>query len=176
MPDPIHEEALTTPLPGSILTIEREFDAPRESVWMAWTDPEQVKLWWAPQEFTTPVCRISLRVGGTFFVCMRSPDRRDYCSISFYREIAAPERLVATMSFADPQGNIVPASTYGMSSDFPREMLLSVTLSESGGKTKMTLSHAGIPSGSEMDNAREGWIQSLDKLEAVLEAAKSKRA
>lgn len=172
MPDPLHEEALAAPPPGSILTIEREFDAPREAVWTAWTDPEQVMLWWAPEGFTTPVCRISLRVGGTFFVCMRSPDGRDYCNISFYREIAAPERLVATMSFADLKGNVVPAATYGMSPDFPLEMLLTVAFAESGGKTKMTLTHAGIPPGQEMDNALEGWNQSLDKLAKLLAAAK----
>jgi len=170
--DPIHEEALTTPEPGTILTIEREFDAPRERVWMAWTDPDQVKVWWAPAGFTTPVCRISLRVGGEFFVCMQTPDGRDFCNISFFREIAAPERLVATMSFADVQGNVVPATTFGMSPDFPREMLLTVTLAESGGKTRMTLAHAGIPPGAEMDNAREGWNQSLDNLAGLLVAGR----
>jgi len=161
-------------LPGSILTVEREFDAPRESVWMAWTDPEQVKLWWAPEGFTTPICRISLRVGGNFFVCMRSPDGRDFCNTSFFREIAVPERLVATMSFADVQGNVVPATSYGMSSDYPREMLLTVTFQESGGKTKLGLTHAGIPMGEEMDNAREGWNQSLDKLATVLAGMKGR--
>lgn len=170
--DPIHDEALTTPRPGSILTIERDLAAPRQKVWMAWTDPEQVKVWWAPEGFTTPVCRISLRVGGNFFVCMRSPDGQDFCNTSFYREIEAPERLVATMSFADVKGDVVPASTYGMSPDFPSEMLLTVTLAESGGKTKLTLTHAGIPEGQEMENARDGWNQSLDKLAALLAASK----
>jgi uncharacterized protein YndB with AHSA1/START domain len=175
MPDPIHEEALAQPLPGTILTVEREFDAPRKSVWMSWTDPEQVKLWWAPEGFTTSACRISLRIGGAFFVCMRSPDGRDFCNIAFYREIVAPERISASMSFADLQGNVVPATTYGMSSDFPQEMLLTVTFEEAGGKTKMTLTHVGIPPGDEMENAREGWNQSFDKLAAALAADKAGR-
>jgi len=175
MSDPAHEEALAPPAPGTILTMEREFDAPRKTVWMAWTDPEQVKLWWAPEGFTTPICRISLRIGGSFFVCMRSPDGRDFCNIAFYREIVAPERISCVMSFADLQGNVVPATTYGMSPDFPREQLLTVTFAESDGKTKMILSHAGIPPGDEMENAREGWSQSFDKLAAALAAQQAGR-
>ena len=175
MPDPLHEEALAPPSPDSILTIEREFAAPRKTVWMAWTDPEQVKLWWAPEGFTTPVCRISLRIGGSFFVCMRSPQGQDFCNIAFYREIIAPERISATISFADLQGNAVPAATYGMSPDFPLEMLMTVTFDEAGGKTKMTLTYAGVPPGKEMDNAREGWNQSFDKLAAALAAEQAGR-
>ncbi|MGZ5555339.1 MAG: SRPBCC domain-containing protein, partial [Candidatus Aminicenantales bacterium] len=62
--DPMNRQSLTTPPPGSILVIDRVFDAPRERVWMAWTDPDLVRRWWGPKGFTTPVCRISLRVGG----------------------------------------------------------------------------------------------------------------
>ena len=50
---------------GSELVITRVFDAPRELVWNAWTEPERVKRWWGPQSFTAPFCRIDLRVGGT---------------------------------------------------------------------------------------------------------------
>jgi len=50
---------------GSELVITRVFDAPRELVWNAWTEPESVKRWWGPKGFTAPFCRIDLRVGGT---------------------------------------------------------------------------------------------------------------
>jgi uncharacterized protein YndB with AHSA1/START domain len=50
---------------GSELVITRVFDAPRELVWNAWTEPERVKRWWGPEGFTAPFCRIDLRVGGT---------------------------------------------------------------------------------------------------------------
>jgi uncharacterized protein YndB with AHSA1/START domain len=52
---------------------------------------------------------------------MRSPDGRDFWSKGFFREIAAPKLLVMTDSFADENGNIVPASYYEMSKDFPLE-------------------------------------------------------
>jgi uncharacterized protein YndB with AHSA1/START domain len=172
MKDPTHEEALAPAPAGTFLAIERELAFPRERVWMAWTDPDQVRLWWGPTGFSTPVCRLSLRVGGEFFFCMRSPEGKDYCSVAFFREIKAPERIVASLSFADPQGNIVPATTYGMSPDFPRETLLEVTFTEADHKTHLRLKQFGIPAGKEMEDARQGWNQSFDKLAIVLAAAK----
>ena len=170
--NPMDRESLPPPARDSILVIEREFDAPRDRVWMAWTDPDLVKRWWGPKGFTTPVCRISLRVGGTYFFCMRSAEGKDYCNTGFYREIVPFERIVATDSFADEKGNIVSATSYGMRPDFAREMLQIVTFEEIGGKTKLTLSHAGIPPGEDMESAREGWSQSFDKLADLLAAEK----
>ena len=150
------------------LVIERFFDAPRERLWKAWTDPDLMARWWGPSGFTAPVIQIDLRVGGKFLGCMRSPDGKDYWSTGVYREIVAPERLVTTDSFADEQGNVVSASYYGMSADFPLELLVTITLEEQGGKTKLTLVHAGMPAGEDRDMARAGWNESFDKLAALL--------
>jgi uncharacterized protein YndB with AHSA1/START domain len=146
------------------LLITRILDAPRESVWKAWTDPDLMKRWWGPKGFTSPYCKIDLRIGGKFLYCMRSPEDKDYWSTGIYREIIAQERIVFSNSFADEKGNVVPATQYGMSSDFPLEMLVTVTFEEIEGKTKLTLSHVGIPSGADRDGANVGWNQSLDKL------------
>jgi uncharacterized protein YndB with AHSA1/START domain len=78
------------------------------------------------------------------------------------------ERLVCTDCFADEKGNIVPATRYGMSAEFPLEMLVTVTFEEEGGKTKLTLKHAGLPPGKDLDDCREGWSQSFDKLAEAL--------
>src|SRR5574337_723768 len=140
------------------LKITRVFDAPREQVWKFWTDPELFKRWWGPKHFTTPVSRIDLRVGGRYVNCMRSPEGRDYWSTGVYREIVPPERIVCTDSFADEKGNIVPASLYGMPGDWPIELLVTMTLEDEGaGRTKMTLRHAGIPSGNMNDDTETGW-------------------
>ena len=146
------------------LVITRIFDAPRNHVFKAWTEPEQMKRWWGPKGFTTPYSRIDLREGGKYLNCMRSPEGKDYWSTGAYREIIEPERIVCTDSFADEKGNVVPASHYGMTSDFPLEMQVTVTFEEISGKTKLTLRHAGIPSGKDQDGARQGWSQSFDKL------------
>lgn len=111
-----------------------------------------------------PFCNIDLRVGGVFHSCMRSPEGKDYWGTGVYREIVPFERIVCTDSFSDEKGNIVPATYYGMSADFPLEMLLTVNFDERGGKTRLTLRHFGIPAGRDQDDARTGWNESLDKL------------
>lgn len=157
------------------LTITRVFDAPRELVWKAWTEPERVKRWWGPKGFTSPVIKIDLRVGGEYLSCMRSPEGQDFWSKGIFREIVAPERLVMTDSFADKEGNTVPASYYGMSGDWPLEMLVTVMFEEQEGKTKLTLKHSGIEgiSDTDRDNMKQGWSQSFDKLAEYQEKEKS---
>lgn len=147
------------------IVITRIFDAPRALVWRAWTDPGQVKLWWGPKNFTTPVCKIDLRVGGTYLYCMRSPEGSDYWGTGVYREIIEPERIVYTDSFADERGNPVPASYYGMAGDWPAELVVTVTFEEhEKGRTKLTLRHVGIPAGRMSELTAAGWNESLDKL------------
>lgn len=154
---------------GQELVITRVFDAPRELVWKAWTDPERVKRWWGPKGFTAPFCNIDLRVGGVYLNCMRSPEGRDYWSTGVYREIVPLERIVCTDSFANEKGNVVSATYYGMSPDFPLEMVITVTFHEHEGKTMLTLKHVGIPD-IESENAKAGWNQSFDKLAEDLAA------
>ena len=146
------------------IVITRVFDAPRELVWKAWIDPEHFQRWWGPKDYSCPFCQMDLRVGGKYLNCMRSPEGQEYWSTGVYREIIPMERIVFTDCFADEQGNVVPAAQYGMSSDFPLEMLVEVTFEEQDGKTKMTLKHIGIPTGPEHKGAQQGWNESFDKL------------
>ena len=147
-----------------VLVVERVFDAPRELVWKAWAEPERCMRWWGPKGFTTPVCKIDFRVGGVWLNCMRSPEGQDFWSTGVYREIVEPERIVTTDSFADAEGNPVPASHYGMEGDWPLEALITVTFEELEGNTRLTLRHAGIPAGEGRDGAQQGWSESFDKL------------
>lgn len=154
-------------IPNEIV-VTRIFDAPRELVWKAWTDSERMKLWWGPAVFTAPVCKIDLRVGGKYLFCMRSPQGQDYWSTGVYREIVPPSRLVYVDNFADAQGNIVPASHYGLPGDWPSQIVVTVTLEEENGKTKMTMRQQGIPSGMMSEMTSQGWNGSFDKLAASL--------
>jgi uncharacterized protein YndB with AHSA1/START domain len=99
---------------------------------------------------------------------MRGPDGKEYWSTGTYKEIIEPNRFVCTDSFADEHGNIVPASYYGMSSDMPMEMEVEVTLEDIGGKTRMTLKHCGFPDREIVEQTKEGWNQSFDKLAECL--------
>ena len=146
------------------LIITRVFNAPRELVWRAWTDPKHFKQWWGPKDFTCPFCEMDLRVGGKYLNSMRSPSGKEYWGTGVFREILPMERLVFTDSFADEKGNVVPATHYGLSPDFPLEMLVIVTFEDLGGRTKITLEHIGLPVGPDSKGAEQGWNESLDKL------------
>ncbi len=148
---------------GEPLVITRVFDAPRDRVWKAWTDPERFMRWWGPQGFTSPACEIDFRVGGKYLACMRSPEGKEYWSTGVYREIVPGKRIVYTDNFADAEGHVVPASYYEMPGDWPPELLVTVTFDETRGKTKMTLRHEGIPPGTASD-CEAGWSGSFDKL------------
>jgi uncharacterized protein YndB with AHSA1/START domain len=150
------------------LVIERLFEARRERVWEAWTNPEQVKRWWGPKDFTAPYAESDLRVGGKYLYCMRSPEGKEYWSGGVYREIVPLERIVATDSFTDANGKVVPAAQYGLGGDWPLELVVTVTFEDQGGKTKMTLRHIGIPAGENLEETRQGWSQSFDKLAEAL--------
>ena len=151
------------------LAIERIFDAPVELVWQAWTQPEHLEKWFGPKDFTAPAVQNDFHVGGKYLYCMRSPDGQDYWSTGVYREIIQHRRIVATDSFADADGNVVPASHYGMQGDFPIEMQTTVTFEAQGNRTKLTINQAGMPAGMQ-EMAGTGWNQSLDKLAAHLAA------
>jgi uncharacterized protein YndB with AHSA1/START domain len=149
------------------LVIERVFDAPRERVWEAWTEPEQVKKWWGPKEFTAPSIESDFREGGKYLYCMKAPDGQDYWSTGTFREIVPMERIVVTDSFADEKGNVVPPDHYGIS-DHPLEGRMTVTFEELGDQTRLVIRYEGMAPGEMRDMAEAGWNETLDKLAAIL--------
>lgn len=76
------------------MVIERIFDAPRELVWEAWTNPEHVAQWWGPDGFTTTIKKMDFRVGGVWKLVMHGPDGKDYPNSSIFREIVEPECIM----------------------------------------------------------------------------------
>jgi uncharacterized protein YndB with AHSA1/START domain len=134
-------------------------------VWKAWTDSEQVKRWWGSKDFTAPYAKLDLRVGGKYLYAMRSAEGQVYWSTGVYRAIVPMEKIVATDNFSDEKGNVVSASHYGMSGEWPLELMVTVMFEAApGGKTKMTLLHVGIPAGDNREMVRQGWNQSFEKL------------
>ncbi len=150
---------------SNALVITRTFNAPRELVWKAWTVPEHLMKWWGPKDFTSPVCKMDLRVGGKFLFCMQlKSDGKNYFSTGTYMEIIPFEKLVYTDSFADENGNVVSSTQHGLPDGFPPQMLVTITLEELNGKTIMTVRQVGMPAGKMKEMAFIGWNQSLDKL------------
>ena len=142
------------------LVITRIFDAPRELVFKAWTDPKHLAQWWGPKGFTNPVCEMDVRPGGSLRIVMRAPDGVDHPMKGVFREVVEPERLVFTNVAVDAQGNHL------------LEGLTTVTFAEQGGKTKLTVrtNAAGLvaEAAQMLAGMEEGWTQSQDRLEAYL--------
>ena len=150
------------------LIIERVFDAPPEKLFQAWSDPKMIAQWWGGATITTPVVKIDFRVGGLLLYCMKIPGGQDTWGKGIYKEIVRPNRIVVTDSFADPQGNTVPGSYYGMEEEWPTELLLTLLFEDLKGKTKFTLIHSGLPEGEMIELTKTSWNESFDKLDELL--------
>lgn len=151
------------------MTITRVFDAPRELVWKAWTDPEYVMLWWGPKGFTAPVCKMDFRVGGKFLCCMRSPDGQEFWNAGEYHEIVPYEKIVSSMYFADAEGNKVEPEHYGIEHTVIEDVH-DVTLFEDigNGQTKLTFIGNEPMEEATKSGQVEGWKQILDKVAIVV--------
>jgi len=154
------------------IVIERIFDAPVELIWQMWTDPEHFKNWYGPTGFTVPIAEMDVRVGGKHLICMASPDgSMKMWTTGEYLEIVPNQRLVYTDSPADENGNVVSPSAMGMPDGYPATTEVTVLLEDIGGRTKMVMTHAGVPADS---GAGGGWEQAFDKLADHIEAVFNK--
>jgi len=138
------------------LVITRVFDAPRELVWKAWTDPSHVLKWLGPKNFTAVDFELDPRPGGAWRSRMRGPDGAEHSNRGTVREVDEPRRLVFTFAWDDEDGS--PG----------REMEITITFDERDGKTEMTFSQAVFDSEEDRDGHREGWSESFDKLAEYL--------
>jgi uncharacterized protein YndB with AHSA1/START domain len=140
------------------LVITRIFDAPRRLVFKMWTEPEHLVRWWGPSGFTTISGRMDVRTGGVWSRSMRAPDGRVIRKHGVYREIVMPERLVFTYVTDDPVGNPGP------------ETLVTVTFTDLGGKTRLTLHQGGFESVLAGEAHHGGWTSCLERLAEHLSA------
>jgi uncharacterized protein YndB with AHSA1/START domain len=151
------------------VVIERSFDAPVQLIWQMWTEPEHFAAWYGPDGATIPVAKMDVRVGGTRLVCMEMQTPNGAMQMWFtgeYREVIENERLVYTESMSDENGNVRTPSDMGMPEGHPTTTEVRVQLEDVDGRTKMVMTHAGIPAGSP---GAAGWTMALDKLAAHVE-------
>jgi uncharacterized protein YndB with AHSA1/START domain len=140
-----------------LITIERVFDAPRELVFRAWTDPDQLAMWFGPAGFDTPreTIEIDLRVGGRLHLRMvAASGGKEYRLRYEIVELVEPE-LLALRSEPMPEVGV------------PHSTVTRVELREDKGRTRMTLTDGPYaqPGGGGAD---AGWQGSFDKLAALL--------
>jgi uncharacterized protein YndB with AHSA1/START domain len=142
------------------LVLTRLFDAPRDLVFQAWTDPARLALWWGPSGFTNPVCEVDLRPGGAIRIDMRGPDGTVYPMTGIYEEIVVPERLVFTAAALDAKGDPL------------LEVRNTVIFTQRSGKTQIVVRARMIRMSANgatyLDGQEAGWSQSLDRLAQLL--------
>jgi uncharacterized protein YndB with AHSA1/START domain len=151
---------VTTPSDREIV-LTREFDAPRELVFKAMTDPEAIPKWWGPRRFVTIVDQMDLRPGGAWRFINRDADGTEYGFHGVYREILAPSRLVYTFEFEGFPGHA---------------SLETITLEEHDGKTTsvdtIVFDSKEDRDGTLQSGMATGAAESMDRL-AELVAAKA---
>jgi uncharacterized protein YndB with AHSA1/START domain len=121
------------------IRIERMFDAPRDLVFDAWTQPERLMQWYAPRGCTIQLLKLEARPGGRFHWCIHNPSFGDCWCVGMYKEVVRPERIVYTLATADRDGNQIEPVQAGHDPRWPRETLVTVTLTDVRGSTRLTL-------------------------------------
>lgn len=154
------------------LLIIHLFDAPRETVFRAWTDPEQLKVWYAPDGCTIEFRRIEVSPGGSFHSCIHDPEHGDCWITGTYLEVTAPEKLIFTMTLSDEDGNDVSSATAGKPEDWPEKLITTVTFEPVAEQTKVTV-HQTVPEEeAKKTGAYQSWIKMFNKLNQVLASSK----
>ena len=166
----------SNPASGFEFVIRREFDAPLDRVWRAWSDPERMSKWWGPKGFASEIVKLDLRPGGICHYRIESPEGQVMWGKLMYREIVPLERLVFIVVFSDEHEGL---TTHPLSPGWPRQILSTVTFSERNGKTTITVRwvpYDATDSEREVfeagkDSMRAGWTGTFDRLDDYLAKA-----
>jgi uncharacterized protein YndB with AHSA1/START domain len=143
---------------GTAVRLERSFNAPRERVFDAWTEPEVLRRWWAAgADWDTPHAEVDLREGGRYRLSMRNPENGETHTVGGeYVEVSPPERLVYTWAW---EGGDSPESR------------VTVDFAEDSGRTTVVVLHEGLPGDEARAMHEQGWVGCLENLRSrVLEA------
>lgn len=154
--------------PIAEVVFDREYNAPLDAVWKAWTDPEELKQWWGPDNVTIDECSLDLKVGGHFYIVMVAGE-----AMGPYKGTRWP--MEATFTTVEEKSKLeysAKAWTEGAEDATTIEDTTAISFSEEGGKTKVHVHAAIIKRGEGAQMAVEGmkygFAQQLDKLEKFL--------
>jgi len=135
------------------LRLRRTFQAPREKVFRAWTDPDQMKHWCAPSADYETAAEVDLRVGGKYRIQMMHKNGASHTAFGEYQEVIEPEKLVYTWSWED-------GSVSGS--------LVTVEFRDLGSATELLLMHERFPTTEWRDKHSQGWTGCLGRIEGHL--------
>ncbi|QWF77490.1 SRPBCC family protein [Amycolatopsis sp. CA-230715] len=137
------------------LTLTRIFDAPRDLVFRAWTEPELFLGWIGPEGCTGDTADFDVVPGGAWRATMLDQDGGKHGMYGQYTEIAAPERLAFTFVWDDEEAHL----------DRSR---ITLTFTDLDGKTEMTFHQTGFTSATQRDDHGVGWTEAFDKIAPLL--------
>ncbi len=148
---------------GSVLTLSRNFAAPRDGVFRAWTDEREMARWWGPRGYTATVCEIDACANGALRIHLRGPDSTVHRSRGVIHDFVPPERLAMTMIVDDASGRILI------------ETFITAIFAARGDKTSLGVQVRVVQCAPEFAAARagmaDGWNQSFDRLAVHLRTA-----
>jgi uncharacterized protein YndB with AHSA1/START domain len=153
---------------GKEVMITRTIRHPREVVFNAWTNPTELKRWFAPRNCTIYFKKIDIRAGGEFHWCVRNPKYPDCWCIGEFLEIVFPERITYRIQLADENGNPVEPAQVFKNQDWPKETIVTVSFSDQYGYTELKI-HQTVPESiATQTGAYQSWIEMVDILEETL--------
>ncbi len=137
--------------PETTLKLRRTFQASRERVFRAWTDPVELSRWFAPsEEYSTAVPVLDLQVGGKYTVEMHHSGGNVHRVSGTYREIKPPEKIVFTWHWEHDPG--------------PDESLVTIEFLDLGPSTEILLTHDHLPNLEQRDKHEHGWEGCINSL------------
>lgn len=149
------------------VVIERHIEATVDVVWQMWTDPDEFSAWYGPNGAEIAVSIWELRVGGARLVRMTVPSPGGVMNMWFagqFLDVIENRRLVYTEFMSDENGKPASQAPAGMPEPHPATEVR-VELTDMDGRTRMVLTHIGVPAGSP---GALGWTMAFDKLAARL--------
>ena len=171
----LSDASTSAPNDAAHFGITRLLNVPRELAFAAWTEEEHLRRWFAPRDFTIPVCRLNLVPGGIFHYCMRASNGVEMWGKWTFREIVAPERLVFVNTFSNRHGN---PTRHPYVAEWPLEILTTATFENPLASDKTLVGLDSIPidatPAEQKTFARmhaamiQGWNGTFDQLAAYL--------
>lgn len=147
--------------------MKHTFNASEADVWRVWTDSDSIQKWWGPKGYTALVVRNDVREGGSYLWAMKSKQGRMFWNTGTYKEVVPNKKILATMSFSNESGKIIPGSQVSVPGKWPHQITVIVGFSESEGKARVTVTEVGIPL-IAYPLLKIGWDQQFDKIQLLL--------
>lgn len=137
---------------GMFLRVSRLINADPETVFHAWTEPDEIKRWSCPEGGTVLDVDVDLSINGRYRIHMKTADGKEHTALGAYREIEPPHRLVYTWDWAEDEHRV-------------GRTLVTVEFNDRGGSTEVVLTHEGFPGPEAKVGHEKGWTSTLNRLE-----------